>query len=320
MKKQVFIILIALFLLVGLSACGSDTKNDDAAKDNEKETTEENNKNEESGKDEVGEDREKDSKETKSDESNKNNTGDSMDDAEVLRVGMELKWPPFEMADMDGKPDGISVLIAEELGKYLGRKVEIVDLSFSTLIPALESEKIDVIIGSMGITEERAEKIDFSEPYMYFKLLTVVNKDSKITSVEDLFSKENLKFVSPKSFMAIDIIKEKANNPTVLEFDDKAGATLELVNGNADAFVIDAVSAVQIAKNYPDNVEVIYEPVYVSDIGMGIRKGDTELLEKANEFISKLDKLGVNENIELRYGERLRELVGKGYDFYLNED
>ncbi len=120
--------------------------------------------------------------------------------------------------------------------------------------------------------------------------------------------------------MAIDIIKEKANNPTVLEFDDKSAATLELANGNADAFVVDAASAVQISKNYPDTVEVIYEPVYISKVGMGVRKGDKELLEKANEFISKLDELGVNDKIKEQYDDKLNEIVGKGYDFYLYED
>ncbi len=238
---------------------------------------------------------------------------------DVIRVGMELKWPPFETADENGNAEGISVLIAEELGKYLGKDVEIVDLSFSTLITALESEKIDIIIASMGRTDERAKQIDFSEPYMYFKLLTAVNKDSGLKTAEDIFAKEGIRFVAPKSFSSIELVKEKANNPQVIEFDDKATATLELANGNADAFIVDAVTAVAIAKSYPDNIDVVFDPVQSIPICMGIKKGNTELKEKADEFISKLDELGVNKKIEEKYNDILNEMLGKGYEFYINE-
>ncbi len=238
---------------------------------------------------------------------------------DVLRVGMELKWPPFEMAKTNGDPEGISVLIAEELGKYLGKKVEIVDLSFGSLIPALETKKIDIIIGSMGITEERKQKIEFSNPYMYFKLITAVNKDSGIKNIDELFSKEGVRFVAPKSFSSLELARSKANNPKILEFDDKATASLELANGNADAFIVDAVTAVSVAKTYPDKIEVIYEPADISPIGMGMRKDDAELKEKVNEFISKMDELGVNDKIREQYDDILKEKVGKGYEFYLNE-
>ena len=239
---------------------------------------------------------------------------------DVLKVGMELKWPNFESTDEKGNPEGISVMIAEELGEYLGKEVEIVDLPFGSLIPALETEKIDVIIASMGITESRKEKISFSDPYMYFKILSVVNKNSDVKEFDDIFSLEGVRFVAPKSFSSLEIAKEKANNPSILEFDDKATATLELVSGNADIFMLDAASAVSIGRNYPDDLMVIYEPVDVSPIGMGVRKNETELLEKLNEFISNRDELGINERIASQYDETLSEIVGKGFEFYLYEN
>ncbi len=248
---------------------------------------------------------------------NKSETDDKQSD--VLKVGMELKWPPFEMTDTDGSPEGISVMIAEELGKHLGRKVEIVDMAFASLIPALETNKIDIIIGSMGITEDRKKQINFSEPYMYFKLITAINKDSGIETVEELFSRENVRFVAPKSFSSIKLVEQKANKPTVIEFDDKATASLELANGNADAFIVDAVTAVGISKTYPDKVGIIYEPADISPIGMGMRKDDEELRTKVNEFISKMDELGVNDKIAKKYNDTLQESIGRGYEFYLNE-
>ncbi len=246
-------------------------------------------------------------------------TNTSNEDTDVIKVGMELKWPPFETTDLDGKPYGISVMYAEELANYLGKEVEIVDLPFSSLITALETEKIDVIIGSMGITEEREQKINFSNPYMYFKLLPIVNTDSGIENSSDIFEKEGVTFVGPKSFMALDIARENANNPNILEFDDKAAATLELANGNADVFIVDAVSAFSIANNY-DNLEVFYEPIEVTPIGVGIRKGDDELLNKVNEFISQVPESGLYEKVENEFNETLIESIGKGFEFYINEN
>lgn len=247
-------------------------------------------------------------------------SGCSSQEEEVLRVGMELKWPPFETLDTSGNPEGISVTLAEELGAYLGREVEIVDMQFGSLITALETEKIDLILASMSITDERKQKINFSEPYMYFKILSTVNKNSGVETYDDMFTMEGLRFVGPKSFATLDIARNKANNPQIIEFDDKATASLELASGNADVFMIDAAAAVSIARTYPEDLFVIYEPVEIYRIGMGIRKTDTELLEKANEFVSKMDELGVNERIAAAYDETLNEMVGKGYEFYLNED
>lgn len=243
-----------------------------------------------------------------------------LSEKDKLRVGMELKWPAFETTDVKGNPEGISVMIANELGNYLGREVEIVDLPFNTLISALETEKIDVIIGSMGITEKREEKINFSNPYMYFKILSVVNNNSGIETYDDIFSMEKIKFVAPKSFSTLDIARQKANNPEIIEFDDKSTAVLELAIGNGDVFMVDAVSAVSIAKKYPNELKAIYKPVDVQPIGMGIRKEDKKLLNKINDFISKREDIGINKKVKEKYDPILNEMVGKGFEFYLNEN
>ena len=69
-----------------------------------------------------------------------------------LRVGMELSYPPFEMRDESGAPSGVSVEIARALGDSLGRAVDIQNLPFDGLIPALKTSKIDLILSSMTAT------------------------------------------------------------------------------------------------------------------------------------------------------------------------
>src|SRR5437899_10886429 len=76
-------------------------------------------------------------------------TSCSLKPKSTLIVGMELNYPPFEMVDPQGKPTGISVEIANELGKFLEKDVQIQNIPFDGLIPALKTGKIDLIISSM---------------------------------------------------------------------------------------------------------------------------------------------------------------------------
>lgn len=244
----------------------------------------------------------------------------------TLKVGMDLRWPPFETVDGDGNPTGISVDLAYELGEYLDRDVEIVDLEFGSLITALETNEIDIIIGSMSITDERAEKINFSDPYFYFPLITVLNKDFydmyMPQSKADLFAiTEEVIYVGPKSFVSLSIPQAEATNPTIHEVNDSNAAILEVVAGTSDAFIISASSAAGYASENPDTTVLMWDPITASPIGMGMRKSDTDLLADVNEFISMLgDDGGVYEMLAEKYDDIIAEqLPGQGLSFYTQE-
>ncbi|MFN6991886.1 MAG: transporter substrate-binding domain-containing protein, partial [Fervidobacterium sp.] len=96
-----------------------------------------------------------------------------------LLVGTEPTFPPFEFVDEKNQVVGFDIDIANELAKRLGVKVEIVNLPFDSLIPALQQGKVDIIIAGMTITEERAKVVDFSKPYFEANQAIVVRKDGK---------------------------------------------------------------------------------------------------------------------------------------------
>src|SRR5699024_12034565 len=70
--------------------------------------------------------------------------------------------------------------------EYIGKEIRIENISFDGLIPSLQTGKADMVMSSMTITEERKETVDFSEPYANALLAVLTNKDSQITSVDDL--------------------------------------------------------------------------------------------------------------------------------------
>lgn len=82
--------------------------------------------------------------------------------APILRIGMELSYPPFEMQDAAGQPDGVGVRMAEALAAHLGRPLQIVPMGFNGLIPALQTGNIDLVLSSLTANDERREQIDFS--------------------------------------------------------------------------------------------------------------------------------------------------------------
>lgn len=255
-----------------------------------------------------------------------NNPTESLSPDNPLKVGMDLRWAPFETIDINGDPIGISVDFAYELGLYLNRTIEIVDLDFGSLITAISTEEIDVIIASMSITEERKGSLDFSEPYFYFPMITVLNKEFKeeyaIESKDDLFAVDGAIFVGPKSFISLSIPREEALNPVIREVNDANAALIEIITGAADAFIISASSASEYHEANKGTTELLWDAVDYSPIGMGVSKGNEALLLELNAFIATLDETdGVYARLAEKYDAVVEfGLEGQGLDFYLKDE
>jgi polar amino acid transport system substrate-binding protein len=119
----------------------------------------------------------------------------------------------------------------------------------------------------------------------------------------------------------LSIPQAEATNPTIHEVNDSNAAILEVVAGTSDAFIISASSAAGYASENPDTTVLMWDPITASPIGMGMRKGDTELLADVNEFISMLgDAGGVYEMLAEKYDDVIAEqLPGQGLSFYTQE-
>lgn len=243
-------------------------------------------------------------------------------DSNVLKVGMDLTYPPHETVTENGDPTGISVTLAQELGKYLGKEVEIVDVPFGSLITELNAGTIDVIIGSMTITELRAKSVDFSEPYFNFPLILLVNKqfsiENNIETKADLLAHPGVRFVGPKSFDPLTIAKEQANNAIIRETDTVNEAVIEVTTGVSDAFVMSYSNAAGHHLANLDTTILITDPLALSPIGMAFRKGNSDLVKKANEFIAGLEEDGVYDLLKELYNDDIGESTNGGtLDIYL---
>ncbi|WP_321314503.1 transporter substrate-binding domain-containing protein [Halarcobacter sp.] len=220
---------------------------------------------------------------------------------DILTVGMELAYPPFEMSDKDGTPSGVSVDFAKALGKYLNKEVVIENIAWDGLIPSLKTGKIDLIISSMTITDERKKSIDFSIPYAQTSLAILANKDSDVDSIEDL-NKEGKKVAVKKGSTGHLYAKNNLPNADILVFDKEAACVLEVVQGKADGFLYDQLTIYKNYAKHMDTTKPLLKP-FQKDFeywGVALRQNDP-LKEKVNEFIKKAKEDGTFDTFAKKY-------------------
>lgn len=237
-------------------------------------------------------------------DSNTENAGNT---TEKLIVGMELAYPPFETKDEEGNAMGISVDFSEAFGEYLGREVVIENIAWDGLIPALQTGKVDMVISSMTITDEREEVVDFSIPYANAMLALLTNKDSGIESIEDMNApgkKIAVKTGSTGYFYAEGNLPEAE----IIALPDESACVTEVSQGRADGFIYDQLTIYRNWQNNPETTGAVFIPFQeVDKWGVAVQDGNTELLEQLNAFIEEYTADGGFEELTEKYLKEEKE-------------
>jgi polar amino acid transport system substrate-binding protein len=202
-----------------------------------------------------------------------------------LVVGMDLSYPPFETRDTTGAPTGVSVDLAKALGEFLHHPVQIENIPFSGLIPALKTSRIDLVISSMTATPERAQSIDFSDPYLKTGLCLLVGAKTDIQSIAD----------ADRAGRSVAVVKgttgqiyagQHLKKARVLILDQPASCVLEVAQGKADAFLFDQLSTLQNWRKNPDTTRAILTPFQAEGWAIGLRKSNDALRTQVNAFLA----------------------------------
>lgn len=238
----------------------------------------------------------------------------------TLVVGMELAYPPFEMSDQNGKPTGISVDMAYALGEYLGKDVIIEDMAYGGLIPALKTKKVDVVISSMSVTEERKKSVNFSKPYAKSYLGMLVNKNSGIVTQMDL-NKKGKKVAVKKGTSGHTVAEKYFPNAEILVFDKESACVLEVSQGKVDAFIYDPLT---IYRNWSRNKETtnpLLEQFETESQPWAIayRIGEEDLGAQIDEFIVEYKANGGFDKLSEKYlGEEKAFFKEKNVPFFFD--
>ncbi len=226
----------------------------------------------------------------------------------VLRVGMECAYAPYnwlQTNDSNGAvpiKDGINyaygydVMMAKKIAEELDCDLEIYQIDWDSLPLALESNKIDCVIAGQSITSERLETVDFTTPYYYASIVTLTNSDSKYTNAKGVSDLEGATCTSQINTCWYDTCLPQIKNANILPAMDTAPNMLVALNSKTvDLVVTDMPTAMAAIQVYPNmkildftnnnnNFEISDEEI---NIGISVKKGNSELLEKINNVLKK---------------------------------
>ncbi len=228
---------------------------------------------------------------------NQTSSQSSTADKQELIMGTNAAFPPYEFVDDDGEIAGIDAEIAAAVAEKLGMTLTIKDMEFDSLLPAVQSGSIDIVLAGMTVTDERKLSVDFTDSYATGIQVIIVPENSDITTVEDLGGKT----IGVQTGTTGDIYcTDDYGQEYVKQFSNGALAVAALANGQVDCVVIDNEPAKSfIAAN--SGLKILSTEYIVEDYAAAISKNNTELLNQVNAAMQELKDDGTIDQIIEKY-------------------
>ena len=219
----------------------------------------------------------------------------------VLTVGMEPGYMPFEMKDKQGNIIGLDVDMANEMAKALGVKLQLVPTARDGIIAGLLTNKYDIIMSAMTITQERNLKINFADPYISVGQTILASKKHAGKKWSDL-DKPEFTIVTKLGVTGEIATRKMFKKAKIRTFETEADATQEVLNGNADAFVYDKpYNAIFFSEKGAGKLVHIDEELTYEPLGWAIRKGDPDFMNWLNNFLNQSKHDGTYQKIYDRW-------------------
>jgi polar amino acid transport system substrate-binding protein len=224
---------------------------------------------------------------------------------QVLKVGSTPTGVPFTFLDTKSNQiQGVMVDLITEVGKDAGFAVQIEPMQFSALIASLTANKIDIISAAMFITPARKEVIDFSDPiYTYGEGLLVPKSDTKEYTKQEDLKGEVVGAQVGTAF--VDALKKSGLFADVRAYDTIPDILRDVNTGRLKAGFADyPILAYNLKQGgFPDaRIVESYKPTVIGSVGIGVRKGDAELLSRINTSLAKLKANGTVDKILAKWG------------------
>lgn len=216
-------------------------------------------------------------------------------------IGVNTTTPIFGILGRDGQPEGYDPDVSRLVGKYLGVPVEFVPVTAANRIPFLLSGRVDMVIALFGITAERAQQVWFSMPYGADAAVLVGSDKVQAKTVAEL---ANLRVGVPRGATQDLILTPSApSTATVMRYDDEATALQALISGQIDLVGTGLLVNRTLNRNDPGKnyeVKMVLRPLH---FGIGIRRGQVELLQWLNTFVYTIKNNGELDAISRKWRE-----------------
>ena len=206
----------------------------------------------------------------------------------IIKVGMST-FVPWAMRNKQGELIGFEIDVAKQLAKDTGLKVQFIPTAWDGIIPSLQANKFDVIIGGMTVTPERAKSVLFSQPYSHSGTKIAVNKQllPDVVDSQQLNSRQ-IKLAVRRGAVSVQAAKTHFPKAKLLQFDDEAQAFQEVLNGNAHGVIASTPKPEQEAIMFADTLYLPFDySLSQGDEAFAVRLGEHEKQAFFNAWIEK---------------------------------
>lgn len=226
----------------------------------------------------------------------------------ILKFGTAAVTEPMSFMDGNRKIVGFDIEFAAYIAKKLGKKLEIINMEFGAMLPALISGKVDMIGAGLSITEERAKSVLFSNSYYLSGIAAIVkspatvssnqtDKAVKMSSMDDLATKKIGIFSGTvhDAFLA-----KKYPRASVSRFESTADLILSVSTGKIDAAMLDLITAGILLKRN-DDLAILCDDVLDTPLGVGFNKKNKALRDEFNGFLKEIRADGTHSAMHKRW-------------------
>ncbi|WP_059046784.1 amino acid ABC transporter substrate-binding protein [Paenibacillus rubinfantis] len=222
-------------------------------------------------------------------------------DVNKLVIGIDDKFAPMGFRDENNEIVGFDIDYAKAAAEKMGMEVTFQPIDWSSKESELNSGRIDLIWNGYTITEERKGKVLFTKPYLKNSQVVVTLADSEITQLSDLAGKEvGLQSLSSAAD-ALDAAPIQSEIKNVSEFPDNVLALSDLKTKRLDAVVIDEVVARYYMAKEEGTFKLLDESLAPEEYGIGVKKGNEELLNKLQKALDELNQDGTASEISQKW-------------------
>jgi polar amino acid transport system substrate-binding protein len=229
----------------------------------------------------------------------------------TIKIGVFSDKAPFGYVDSSGKNQGFDVYVAKRFAKDLlgdESKVEFVLVDAASRVAYLESKKVDVIMANFTVTDERKQKVDFTNPYMKVSLGVVSPDGTKITSEDQLKGK---KIIVAKGTTAETYMTKNHPDIELIKFEQYSEIFQALKDKRGDAILSDNTEVIAWAKDNAGFTVGIPSLGSTDTIAPAVTKGNTELRDWIN---AELETIGKENFVHKAYDETLKSVYGAEFE------
>ena len=217
----------------------------------------------------------------------------------VLRIGMEPGYMPFELTSKKGEIIGFDVDMGKRMAKAMGVKLEIVSTAWDGIIPALLTDKFDVIMSGMTLTQQRNLTVNFATPYILIGQSILIKKElaDTVKSYKDL-NDAKYTIASKLGTTGEQATKRMIGNAKYISYETEQEGVMELVNGKIDAFIYDLpFNSIAVGQKGAGKIVHLDEPFTKEPLAWAIKRGDADFLNWLNNFMAQVKYDGVYDKI-----------------------